>query len=612
MLIALIAQGLAQETPELNSQLYRPPVDAQQTLWADDTTVTTDRGYNAKAVFQYVNSPFVFEAADGTETKLVSDILQLDLVGAYAWRRIRLGLDLPVYLFSASQTVNDGAGLGDVALDAKGMILDRDDAPLGLALGGRVSLGTSTVEAPLGSGGAGWELSVIGDQQFGDVLVVANLGTRGLPDAAVSDQIEWKDQFLYRLGAGYTLNDASGVSLDLAGSAVYGAPISETASSPAEALVGGWYRLGDDWVLRAGLGRGLTSGIGSPRFRSIFTLAWEPPAVLDTDLDGLSDKEDSCPTEPEDLDGFSDEDGCPDPSMSVVVRFLGTEGELLEGVNGQIAGEGLHQGGPELGLNIHPGVELAVTGNAEGYLPLAEKITVSADEHQVYDLVLSPVPGTVKLTVKGPDGEDVEGILWSIDRNPLAPMGGAAIEIQSPPGDHFIRVRGEEWKAVDLDFTLASEEVIELAVTLEPSKIVVTDERIDLREKVYFDTGKATIKPASFSMLDEVAKVLQDHDEITKVRVEGHTDARGSASANQALSEKRAASVKQFLVDRDVAPERLEAIGYGEDRPIDPARTAAAYEKNRRVDIFIVERADAAPDAPPAENTKPERKAPAE
>ena len=129
-------------------------------------------------------------------------------------------------------------------------------------------------------------------------------------------------------------------------------------------------------------------------------------------------------------------------------------------------------------------------------------------------------------------------------------------------------------------------------VKLKKSQVEVTAERIDIRDSVYFDTAKATIQSRSFGLLDNVASVLQDHPELKKVRIEGHTDSRGGADYNKKLSDDRARSVKEYLIGKGVDAGRLESIGYGEERPLDDRNVAEAWEKNRRVDFFVAERAD--------------------
>lgn len=120
-----------------------------------------------------------------------------------------------------------------------------------------------------------------------------------------------------------------------------------------------------------------------------------------------------------------------------------------------------------------------------------------------------------------------------------------------------------------------------------PSRVTVGKEKLELNEKVYFETGKADIKPASYGLLDEVAAALKSHDEIKKVVVEGHTDNAGKAKMNKTLSQKRAAAVRAYLVKQGVDGSRLEAKGFGSERPVESNKTAKGREANRRVDFVI-------------------------
>lgn len=123
---------------------------------------------------------------------------------------------------------------------------------------------------------------------------------------------------------------------------------------------------------------------------------------------------------------------------------------------------------------------------------------------------------------------------------------------------------------------------------IQPAKrVVVTEKKLELKEMVFFDTGKTTIKPESYSLLDEVAQTMNEHPEVKRVRVEGHTDNVGSAKTNTRLSKGRAEAVRAYLEQKGVAKARLDAKGYGPSRPIAGNETAEGREKNRRVDFVI-------------------------
>jgi OmpA-OmpF porin, OOP family len=106
-------------------------------------------------------------------------------------------------------------------------------------------------------------------------------------------------------------------------------------------------------------------------------------------------------------------------------------------------------------------------------------------------------------------------------------------------------------------------------------------------EGVTFETGKATLTPESQTILNGVAESLVANEEI-KVQVAGHTDNTGGRALNQRLSRSRAESVRQYLIERGVAADRLTAAGFGPDKPVASNRTAEGRQQNRRVELTRV------------------------
>jgi OOP family OmpA-OmpF porin len=105
---------------------------------------------------------------------------------------------------------------------------------------------------------------------------------------------------------------------------------------------------------------------------------------------------------------------------------------------------------------------------------------------------------------------------------------------------------------------------------------------------VYFDTDKATLRPEAAPLLDEAAAVLRNNPDLF-VCVGGHTDSRGSEAYNQKLSERRARSVYDALVQRGANPLHLHPTGFGELRPRVPNTTRANLQLNRRVELNVIE-----------------------
>lgn len=109
----------------------------------------------------------------------------------------------------------------------------------------------------------------------------------------------------------------------------------------------------------------------------------------------------------------------------------------------------------------------------------------------------------------------------------------------------------------------------------------------DYAKTILFDTGKATIKPESVTVMVDIIQILNEYPNA-KFTVEGHTDSVGSQASNQKLSEARANSVRDFLINEGISGNRLTAIGYGEEKPIASNGTKIGRKQNRRVEINLI------------------------
>ena len=122
-----------------------------------------------------------------------------------------------------------------------------------------------------------------------------------------------------------------------------------------------------------------------------------------------------------------------------------------------------------------------------------------------------------------------------------------------------------------------------------PKGAIVNVDGCWVYEGVFFDFDKATIKPEYYSLFDNAVDVLNGNLGLT-VDIEGHTDSVGADAYNQSLSERRAASVKQYLVEHGIDPARLNSKGYGESDPIATNETNEGRARNRRVGYTITGR----------------------
>ena len=101
---------------------------------------------------------------------------------------------------------------------------------------------------------------------------------------------------------------------------------------------------------------------------------------------------------------------------------------------------------------------------------------------------------------------------------------------------------------------------------------------------VTFDTGKAKIRPESFARLDTVVEYMT-HKKSARIEISGHTDNVGNPNNNKALSQSRAQACRDYLVSKGIDGSRIQAIGYGDERPIAPNDTEAGRQQNRRIEV---------------------------
>ena len=109
----------------------------------------------------------------------------------------------------------------------------------------------------------------------------------------------------------------------------------------------------------------------------------------------------------------------------------------------------------------------------------------------------------------------------------------------------------------------------------------------DYAKTILFDTGKASIKTQSEAVLKNITAILKEYPKA-KFSIDGYTDSVGNASSNQILSERRANTVRDFLMANGIGSDRLEAKGYGEANPIDSNKTRSGRANNRRVEVVYI------------------------
>ncbi len=191
----------------------------------------------------------------------------------------------------------------------------------------------------------------------------------------------------------------------------------------------------------------------------------------------------------------------------------------------------------------------------------------------------------IAITVRGPS-----------EHHLISDEIGAAMVEALAPGAYTAHVDDPAYliAVADLDIAERHETTVQLRVLPKPSRpgVVVRQKQIALRRQISFATGSEEILPNSEPILFEVADALLRNPDLELVEIQGHTDNRGDHALNMRLSQQRAESVQQWLIQHGVEPTRLMAKGYGPTRPIVPNITQRNRARNRRVQFRIVRRVD--------------------
>jgi outer membrane protein OmpA-like peptidoglycan-associated protein len=196
----------------------------------------------------------------------------------------------------------------------------------------------------------------------------------------------------------------------------------------------------------------------------------------------------------------------------------------------------------------------------------------------------SPVSG-VAVTIADPTGGNERTL--TTDANGMIKVDNMA------PGTWTIRIAAEGYFATKQQFEVRvrEESKDKIGIRLRPKDKLVTVDKteIKIKQQVHFAVDKAVILGDSVALLEEVADALIATPRIKKIEIQGHTDNSGTKEHNQELSQARAEAVKAFLVKSGVEASRLDAKGYGQNKPIAPNINEAGKQKNRRVQFVIID-----------------------
>jgi len=525
----------------------------------------------------YAHNPLVLRTlrTDQDLGAIVSNQLFLHINGSFSlWNRLNINLDAPIALVQSGDSPSQsplaspsGAQFGDLRLGLRFRIWGDYHDAFQVAVGGYVWLPTGATGAFVSDESArGMPQLIVGGRT--DRLVWSFAAGPEIRGGQTFANVTQGTMLKFGAGAGVLLGDTRRLQI---GPEINVAMVLEdvnTRTTNSELLLGARYRVVPDVELGLGVGPGLSSGIGTPDVRGLAMLAYTPeqkppgvPPPPDRDGDGIPDSVDACPEVKGVLSTDPKKNGCPPDSDGDGI--IDTE-DACPSVVGVKNDDPKKNGCP-------PDRDGDGIIDAEDACP--DVAGVKNDDPKKNGCPPDRDDDGI------PDAEDACPDLKGVKSTDPAQNG-------CPPDTDGDTIRDDK-DACPNEKGVADPDPEKNGC---PKAVRVTEQEIVILQQVQFDTAKATIKPVSNELLDEVAGVLKEHPELTKLEVQGHTDDRGPKKLNEKLSDDRAKAVVKALVARGIDENRLIAKGYGPNKPIADNKTAEGRQKNRRVQFVILEK----------------------
>jgi len=622
--IALSASAaFAQQDGEFSVQRFEPAPGPDNFITVEGARVRGKMAWSAGLFANYAFKPFVVRsclsetncddpnALLNDDIAVVKDLITADLLASLTpIPKLQIGLRVPVTFVNGDgidtetgQPANgglSGAGLGDPMLEGKYRFFGEPDTPLVLAGGAFFSgpVGHAMAENKyIGYSSPVFGVRGIADFQAGPLSLGGNLAALYRSSATLGST-ELGPEFRYGAAVGYAVSPVFRVIGEGYGGTKFSA---KNGTNSLEALLAAQiHPLQSRFTFTVGGGAGVIEGVGVPVARGFVGVMYAH-APTDQDGDGLADDRDDCPTDPEDIDNYEDQDGCPDPDndADTIPDDRDKCPDKAETVNGYEDTDGCPDDTPDRDKDgIQDGEDqcpddggevIRVKGTNYGcpdkdkdgvpdkidQCPEAKEDTdgfkdedgcpdPDNDGDGVMDIEdqCVDVPGSKENNGCPEEDKDKDGIADRVDKCPDKPENYNGFEDEDGCPDN------------------------------RPTLVTQTADAIEIKGSVEFATSSAKIVGArSFQILDGVAALMVHNLRIQQVEVQGHTDNRGGEATNKKLSQERAEAVVKYLQEKGVQEGRLTAKGYGQDQPIADNKTAGGRQKNRRVEFKIARQA---------------------
>ena len=243
-----------------------------------------------------------------------------------------------------------------------------------------------------------------------------------------------------------------------------------------------------------------------------------------------------------------------------------------------------------------PAGPLSISVKADGYHEgtFDIEITDTGDMEQSFPLKAMPKLGTIAVTVVDDKDKPLANVSVKAEGahdEQFTTDASGSFEFQSEEGKIRLVADVEDFlsKRINVKSEADTRTKVQMQLRPKPKKslVVVAANRIKIKRKIHFEVNSDVIDTSSFALLDEVADTLINNPQIKFVEIQGHTDDKGKRDYNIDLSDRRASSVRRYLIESGVEASRMEAKGYGPAKPVAPNVTSSGRARNRRVEFHI-------------------------
>jgi OOP family OmpA-OmpF porin len=580
-----------------DTHLFRPAMDSKGLFTVNGSDIIAKNDISFGLVIDYGRTLLRVNDVGQKSPQLINHSFQGTFQFNYGlFNVLVLGLDFPVNLMAGDPQVDrsgnqlfvgqwgtgalDSQTPGFVGMHAKWRIT-RVERGIGLALAVQAGVPFSSAASNAGADSSFWYWPQgIIEKRFGStgqLKLAVNVGYRGhsasdtkLTNVLTDGNYVDGSLFTYGGGASYRILPAVDLVAETYGS--YLLSDASTALKPSNEVVGGIKVFVErNSYLMLGAGPRYTSGFEAADFRGFVGFIFEP-SIGDRDGDGLKDDVDQCPDEPEDFDGFKDEDGCPDPD---------NDNDGIPDIDDRCINEPEDRDGDQDEDGCPEGSDGDRDG--DGILDSRDKCPDDPEDRDGFqDEDGCPDPDN-----------DKDGIPDKVDACPNDPEDKDNFE----DADGCPDPDNDKDQIPDVVDKCPNEPETYNGFEDEdgcPDKgsVIIQENNIIILEKIKFRTASAEILPESNKILDAVATTITHHPEFVLMEVAGHADERADDQYNLRLTQDRVNSVMAALIQRGVDRTRLRSKGYGEYCPEDPGHNEKAWEKNRRVEFKIVKTKD--------------------